>query len=52
MIVSILCIGNELLSGRTLNTNATWLGRSLTEMGCTIKEHIVIPFEERFIVDT
>ena len=52
MTVSILCIGNELLSGRTLNTNAAWLGRSLTDLGCTINKQIVIADEEDFILDT
>ncbi len=42
MNVSIICIGNELLSGRTLNTNATWLGKTLTEIGCIVNKQIVI----------
>ena len=37
----LITIGNELLSGRTLNTNAQWLGDILTDLGgivlrCTI----------------
>ena len=50
MNVSILCIGNELLSGRTLNTNATWLGRVLTDIGCVVKSQIVIPDDKSYII--
>ena len=50
MNVSILCIGNELLSGRTLNTNATWLGRVLTDIGCVVKSQIVIPDDKSSII--
>ena len=28
---SIICIGNELLNGQTVNTNAAYLGRKLVE---------------------
>ena len=50
MNVSIICIGNELLSGRTLNTNARWLGQALTEIGCIISKQIVIADDEEPIV--
>ena len=43
MKVSILCIGNELLSGKTLNTNASWISRKLSDIGCDIVEHLVVP---------
>ena len=52
MNVSIICIGNELLSGRTLNTNATWLGQALTEIGCIVNKQIVIADDEESIVQT
>jgi nicotinamide-nucleotide amidase len=32
-IVEIICIGNELLIGKTLNTNAQWLARRITNLG-------------------
>ncbi len=32
-VAAILTIGNELLSGRTLNTNAAFLGHELTQLG-------------------
>jgi molybdenum cofactor synthesis domain-containing protein len=31
--VEIICIGNELLIGKTLNTNAQWLSRRITSLG-------------------
>ena len=52
MNISILSIGDELLSGRTLNTNATWLGKNLTEIGCNVMEQTVIPDDEYIIIKT
>ena len=49
MNVSILSIGNELLSGRTINTNATWLGDVLTKIGCVVEKQIVLPDDEKSI---
>lgn len=36
MTAEIISIGNELLIGDTVNTNASWLGRFLTEQGIEI----------------
>src|SRR5690348_615882 len=36
LITEILCIGNELLSGITLNRNAHWLAKQITNSGGTI----------------
>ena len=33
----ILCIGNELLSGITVNTNAHWLSQKITESGVSVR---------------
>ena len=41
-IVEILCIGNELLSGITLNTNAHWLSRKITKIGGYVRRVIVV----------
>jgi molybdenum cofactor synthesis domain-containing protein len=41
-IVEILCIGNELLSGITLNTNAHWISKKITKIGGYIRRVIVI----------
>ncbi|AGA64660.1 3-isopropylmalate dehydrogenase [Liberibacter crescens BT-1] len=34
---SVLCIGNELLDGRVVNTNATEIGKHLIEIGYSVK---------------
>lgn len=39
----IITIGNELLIGDTVNTNASWLGSKLTESGFSVKKMISIP---------
>ena len=51
MKVSILSIGNELLSGKTMNTNANWLGNRLTEIGCRVDKQVVVPDEEKHIIN-
>ena len=43
MKIAILSIGNELLSGDTINTNAGWMGRNLTDIGCDICRQITVP---------
>jgi molybdenum cofactor synthesis domain-containing protein len=40
--IEILCIGNELLIGKTLNTNAHWLAKSITSLGLNLRRIIVI----------
>jgi molybdenum cofactor synthesis domain-containing protein len=40
--VEILSVGNELLDGRTLNTNAQWLGQRITALGGTVSRIMVI----------
>jgi len=39
----ILSIGNELLIGRIVNTNAAWLARKLTFIGFDVKRIITVP---------
>ena len=43
MKIAILSIGNELLSGDTINTNAGWMGRNLTDIGCNIFRQVTVP---------
>ncbi|WP_435096953.1 competence/damage-inducible protein A [Halarchaeum sp. P4] len=43
MDVAVLTVGDELLAGDTTNTNATWLGRRLTERGATVRRVVVVP---------
>lgn len=39
----MITVGDELLAGDTVNTNAAWLGRQLTQRGADIGRVIVIP---------
>ena len=41
----IITIGNELLIGDTVNTNASWIGSRLTEWGFSVEKMISIPDE-------
>jgi nicotinamide-nucleotide amidase len=38
----ILCVGNELLSGITVNTNANWISNKITESGGFVKRITVV----------
>jgi molybdenum cofactor synthesis domain-containing protein len=40
--MEIICVGNELLIGKTLNTNATWLAKRVTTLGLTVKRITVV----------
>jgi nicotinamide-nucleotide amidase len=42
MIIEILCVGNELLSGITLNSNAHWLAGEIAGVGGTVKRITVV----------
>ena len=52
MRVSILTIGNELLSGKTINTNASWISKELSLIGASVNSHLTIPDEKNRITDT
>lgn len=43
MRVAIITVGDELLSGDVVNTNAAWLGEKLTARGATVERMIVVP---------
>ncbi|MFL5953073.1 MAG: competence/damage-inducible protein A [Gaiellaceae bacterium] len=45
MLAAILTIGNEVVSGDTENTNASWLGRRLEELGVKVVMSAAIPDE-------
>ena len=51
MRVAILTIGNELLSGKTINTNASWISNILSSEGASINRHLTIPDEKEAIID-
>ncbi|MFB6074001.1 MAG: competence/damage-inducible protein A [Haloarculaceae archaeon] len=46
MRVALVTVGDELLAGDTVNSNASWLGRRLTERGATVERVTVIPDRE------
>jgi len=43
MRVALLTVGDELLSGDTVNSNAAWLGRELTDRGVDVERVTVVP---------
>ena len=49
---AILIIGNEILSGRTQDTNTSTLANWLNSLGVKVIEVRVVPDEEKIIVDT
>ncbi|HUZ81372.1 MAG TPA: molybdopterin-binding protein [Gaiellaceae bacterium] len=51
MLATILTIGNEIVSGDTENTNASWLSRRLEELGVKVVLSAAVPDERGRIVD-
>ncbi len=49
---AILIIGNEILSGRTQDTNTSTLATWLNSIGVKVKEVRVVPDDEKIIIDT
>jgi len=43
--MEIICVGNELLIGKTLNTNAQWIAKQATARGITVKRVTVVADE-------
>jgi len=43
MRVALVTVGDELLSGDTVNTNAAWLGERLSDRGVTVERTTVLP---------
>ena len=37
MTVEVISIGDELLIGQTVNTNATWIGSELSRVGAEVE---------------
>lgn len=48
----MIIIGNEILSGRTQDTNLAYLAVELNELGIRMAEARVIPDDEKIIIDT
>jgi molybdenum cofactor synthesis domain-containing protein len=51
VLAAILTIGNEIVSGDTENTNASWLSRRLEELGVKVVLSAAVPDELDRIVD-
>ena len=52
IISGIIIIGNEILSGRTQDTNTSTLSKWLNSLGIKVQEVRVIPDVEKIIIDT
>ena len=52
MRVGIITIGNELLSGFTVDRNAAWIGQQLLSSGIKVNVHHTIPDDFGVIYDT
>ena len=51
MRIEIITIGNEVLSGRTLDTNFAWLSRALEEVSVQVGFHSTVGDDSRAIAD-
>jgi len=51
MKAAILTIGDELLYGQTVNTNAAWMGDHLAQIGIRVYEALTVSDEEQHIID-
>lgn len=49
--MEIICVGNELLIGKTLNTNAKWIAKQATVLGLTVKRFTVVADDVQEIAD-
>ncbi|ROL57034.1 competence/damage-inducible protein A [Bacteroidetes/Chlorobi group bacterium Naka2016] len=49
--VSILTIGDEILIGQIINTNASWIAQKCLEVGATVVEHRVVGDSQNEIID-
>jgi nicotinamide-nucleotide amidase len=52
MNAHLLTIGDEILIGQTLNTNAAYIGEKLTELQIDVTGTSVIPDDEKAIIDS
>ncbi|MHA1215261.1 MAG: competence/damage-inducible protein A [Candidatus Hodarchaeales archaeon] len=48
--VLLISLGNEILSGNTINTNATFLSKKLTDLGFEVKKILTLPDEREMVV--
>lgn len=52
MRAQIISIGNELLIGDTVNTNASWMGQFLNELGVDVQRVHTISDDKQIISNT
>ncbi|MDF1672914.1 MAG: competence/damage-inducible protein A [Vicingaceae bacterium] len=52
MKLDILTIGDELLIGQTLNTNAQWIAVEMTRIGFEVRQQLTISDDEQIIFDS
>jgi molybdenum cofactor synthesis domain-containing protein len=52
MRVAVVTVGDELLAGETVNTNASWLGEQLTARGASVERVVTLPDREGDIART
>ena len=50
MKCEVISIGDELLIGQTINTNASWIGEQLNNLGFNIIKGIVISDNKEYII--
>lgn len=51
MDVALLTVGDEILAGDTVNTNASWLAGELAERGATVPRILVVPDDRAVIAE-
>lgn len=51
MIVEVISIGDELLIGQTVNTNASWIGEELSQRGFDVSYGVVVKDTEEVIIE-
>ena len=51
MQVALLTVGDELLAGDTVNTNAAWLADHLADRGVSVRRVLVVPDEREAIAE-
>lgn len=50
--IELICFGNELLIGKTVNTNANWLGQRISLLGAKLRRITTIPDEMTVMIQT
>jgi len=51
MEIGLITVGDELLAGDTVNSNATWLADRLTDRGATVERVLALPDDRATIAD-